>query len=419
LTFAASSRLPVRCVRQDEQARRRRPAGASAAPVILIGVRRRACVLIGATAIFALGCGGGDRATARPTSTATATATASAAPTASAAAKPGLRLKRIGTFSDPVFVTAPPGDRKRVFVVEQGGTVRIVRNGKTLARPFLDISGRISSGGERGLLSLAFAPNYRSSGRFYVYFTAPNGDIRVVQYRRGSANRANLNKRRRLLSVTHPAGNHNGGQLQFGPDGLLYAGLGDGGGGGDRHGTRGNAQNLGTLLGKIVRLQPTGRPRPQIYSYGLRNPWRFSFAPSGNLVIGDVGKGAVEEISIASRRGQNFGWRVFEGRSRYTSGESAPGHVPPVIQRFHSDGNCSIVGGVVVRDPVLSALRGRYVFGDFCRGVIESARINGTSATDVKATRLHVDSLSSFGVDGRARTYAASLGGPVYRLVPR
>jgi glucose/arabinose dehydrogenase len=379
-------------------------------------------VLIGIAAILALGCGGSDRATARPTATSTATAAPAATATATAtavAAKPGLRLKRIGTFDDPVYVTAPPGDRKRIFVVEQGGRVWIVRGGKRLARPFLDISGRISSGGERGLLSLAFAPDYRSSGRFYVYFTAPNGDIRIVQYRRGSANRANLRKRRRLLSVTHPAGNHNGGLVLFGPDGLLYAGLGDGGGAGDRHGSRGNAQNLGTLLGKIIRLRPTGRPRPQIYAYGLRNPWRFSFAPSGHLVIGDVGQNSIEEIDIASRRGQNFGWRVFEGRSRYTPGESAPGAIPPVIQRSHSNGNCSITGGVVVRDPVLSALRGRYVFGDFCRGVIESARISGTSATDVKATRLHVDSLSSFGVDGRRRTYVTSLSGPVYRLVPR
>ena len=379
-------------------------------------------MLIGATALFALGCGGDDRATARPTSTATpsptAAATATAAPTA-VAAKPGLRLKRIGTFNNPVYVTSPPGDRNRIFVVEQGGTVRIVRDGKRLARPFLNISGSISSGGERGLLSLAFAPDYRSSGRFYVYFTAKNGDIRIVQYRRGSANRANLRKRRRLLSVSHPAGNHHGGLVLFGPDGLLYAGLGDGGGAGDRHGARGNAQNLGSLLGKIIRMQPTGRPNPQIFAYGLRNPWRFSFAPSGNLVIGDVGQNEIEEIDIASRRGQNFGWRVFEGRSRYTPGESAPGAVPPVIQRSHSDNNCSITGGVVVRDPVLSALRGRYVFGDFCRGVIESARISGTKATDVKATRLHVDSLSSFGVDGRRRTYVTSLSGPVYRLAPR
>jgi glucose/arabinose dehydrogenase len=378
-------------------------------------------VLIAVTAVIALGCGGSDRATARPTGTGTAEAApaGTATPAAAVAARPGLRLKRIGTFDNPVYVTAPPRDRKRIFVVEQGGRVWIVRRGKRLKRPFMDISGRISSGGERGLLSLAFAPNYRSSGRFYVYFTAKNGDVRIVEFRRRSANRANLKKRRRLLSVRHPESNHNGGLVLFGPDGRLYAGLGDGGGAGDRHGAHGNAQNRGSRLGKILRMRPRGRPRVRMYAYGLRNPWRFTFAPSGNLVIADVGQGAVEEVDVVDKRGANLGWRVFEGRRRYTSGESATGAIPPVIQRFHSDGNCSITGGVVVQDPVLSDLRGRYVFGDFCTGDIESARIVGTKARDVRRTGLHVDSLSSFGVDGRGRVYATSLGGPVYRLVPR
>jgi glucose/arabinose dehydrogenase len=346
-------------------------------------------------------------------------ATGAATPTA-VAARAGVRLKRMGTFNDPVYLTAPPGDASRLFVVEQGGRVWIVRNGKRLARPFMNISGRVLAGGERGLLSIAFAPDYAASGRFYAYYTARNGDIRIVEFRRASANRADVGSARRLLSVSHPASNHNGGLLLFGPDGLLYAGLGDGGGGGDRHGSRGNAQNLGTVLGKIIRMNPrAANPRPQIYAYGLRNPWRFSFAPSGNLVIGDVGQEAVEEVDIVSHRGANLGWRVFEGRRRYTAGESAPGHIPPVIQRFHSDGNCSMIGGVVVQDPALSALRGRYVFGDLCTGRIESARLSGTKARDVRRTRLHVDSLSSFGVDGRGRVYALSLGGPVYRLVPR
>jgi glucose/arabinose dehydrogenase len=376
-------------------------------------------VLIAAVGVLALGCGGGSGGATARSSTPTATS-AGAAAGATAAGRPGLRLKRVGTFDAPVYVTAPPGDRSRIFVVEQGGRIWIVRNGKRLAHPFLDLGDRISSGGERGLLSLAFAPNYRSSGRFYVYYTAPNGDIRIVAFRRAGANRANPRSGRRLLSVGHPAVNHNGGLVLFGPDGLLYAGLGDGGGGGDRHGARGNAQNLGTVLGKIIRFNPRARPpRPQIYTYGLRNPWRFSFAPNGNLVIGDVGQDAVEEIDIVTHRGENLGWRVFEGRSRYTAGENAPGAVPPVIQRVHSDGNCSITGGVVVRDPVLSALRGRYVFGDFCKGQIESARLVGAAARDVQATRLHVSSLSSFGVDGRRRVYAVSLNGPVFRLVPR
>ena len=400
-------------------------------------------VLIAAIALLALGCGGnGGDATAARTSTATpspsAEPTAEPAETPSAAvARPGLRLQRIGTFNSPVHVTAPPGDRRRLFVVEQGGYVRIVRGGKTLDRPFLAIPSQIDSGGERGLLSLAFAPDYASSGLFYVYYTAPDGDIRIVEYRRSSAERADHASARTVLSVDHPASNHNGGLVLFGPDGLLYAGLGDGGGGGDQHGARGNGQNRQTLLGKILRIDPRqagGRPyrvpsanpyagrgggRPEIFAYGLRNPWRFSFTPQGHLVVADVGQGEVEEVTVVRRKGANLGWRVWEGRSRYSSGETAPGHVPPVIQRYHSDGNCSITGGVVVRDPVLSALRGRYVFGDFCRGRIESARLDGNRARDVRATRLEVDSLSSFGEDARRRVYVTSLGGPVYRLVPR
>jgi glucose/arabinose dehydrogenase len=411
-------------------------------PVILDGVSR-VRLLILAACVLICGCGGdGSRATARTpaeaTATATATPTASPAPPAAQVARPGLRLKRIGSFSNPVFLTAPPGDRDRLFVVEQGGRVMIVRNGKTLRQPFLDVSGQISAGGERGLLSLAFAPDYAASGLFYVYYTARDGSVRIVEYQRASTNRAAPRSARILLSQPHPASNHNGGLIQFGPDGLLYAGLGDGGGGGDQHGSRGNAQNLGSLLGKILRIDPRaqgrraysvpssnpfasrGDARHEIYAYGLRNPWRWAFDPrTHNLVIADVGQEEVEEVSIVDHAGANLGWRVFEGRRRYAPGESAPGHVPPVIQRFHSDGNCSITGGVVVRDPVLSALRGRYIFGDLCRGRIESARLSGTKARNVHATRLHVSQLSSFGEDGRNRVYALSLDGPVYRIVPR
>ena len=396
-------------------------------------------MLIATLAVLAVGCGGGgDSATARPTETPPATETPAATDTPTATvAKSGLRLRRVGSFDSPVYVTAPPQDRRRIFVVEQGGRVRIVRDGKTVDRPFLDISGGISTGSERGLLSLAFAPDYRSSGLFYVYFTAPNGDIRIVEYRRASAERADHDSARVVLSVSHPAGNHNGGLVLFGPDGLLYAGLGDGGGGGDRHGARGNGQSRSTLLGKIIRIDPRrsgdrayrvpdsnpfvarGSGRPEIFAYGVRNPWRFSFTPGGDLVVADVGQGEVEEVTVVRRRGANLGWRVWEGRQRYSSGETAPGHVPPAIQRFHSDGNCSITGGVVVRDPVLSALRGRYVFGDFCRGVIESARLRGNRARSVRQTRLQVDQLSSFGVDARRRVYVTSLSGPVYQLAPR
>jgi len=312
--------------------------------------------------------------------------------------------------------------------------------GRLRAQPFLDIRGQVTAGGEQGLLGLAFAPDYKTSGRFYVYFTDRSQDQRVVEYER-AGERADAGSARLVLRMADDEGNHNGGPLVFGPDRLLYIGTGDGGGGGDEHGERGNAQNLGSLLGKLLRIDPAaadGRPysvpsdnpfvgrdgaRGEIYSYGLRNPWRFSFdRRTGDLSIGDVGQNEVEEIDFVRRgkgRGANFGWRPFEGRSRYAPGESAPGHVPPVITRTHGDGWCSITGGVVVRDPNLPALRGRYVFGDFCVGRILSARLEAGRARSVRNTPLKVDSLSSFGEDARGRVYAVSLGGSVFRLVSR
>ena len=233
-------------------------------------------------------------------------------------------------------------------------------------------AARCIEGSEQGLLSVAFAPDYASSRRFYVYFTDNSGDQRVVEYKRASATRADAGSARLVLRMADSEGNHNGGLLLFGPDKHLYIGTGDGGGAGDQHGARGNAQNLASLLGKMLRIDPAasgGRPytvpadnpfrgrggaRGEIYSYGLRNPWRFSFdRRTGDLAIGDVGQNAVEEIDFVRRgkgAGANFGWRPFEGRSRYAPGENAPGHVPPVITRSHGDGWCSITGGVVVRD---------------------------------------------------------------------
>jgi glucose/arabinose dehydrogenase len=349
-----------------------------------------------------------------------------------------VHLRKIGSFDSPLYVTAPPGDTHRVFVVEQGGRIRVVRDGKKLSKPFLDISGGISAGGERGLLSMAFAPDYAQSGLFYVDYTDKNGDSRIVEYHRRSADVADPGSARLVLFQRQPEPNHNGGLLLFGPDKLLYIGFGDGGGGGDQHGAHGNAQNLGTLLGKILRIDPrrsgsraytipssnpfVGRAgaRGEIYSYGLRNPWRFSFdRRTGDIAIGDVGQDAVEEIDFLRRgraRGRNFGWRVFEGRSRYNPSERAPGAVFPVITERHSAGNCSITGGVVVRDPGLAAWRGRYVFGDLCRGVLQTAKLQAGRRAKVRNTRLKVSQLSSFGEDARGRVYAVSLSGPVYRL---
>ena len=392
--------------------------------------------------LLVLGCGSsGDDggAAARTATPSAATPTAEPESARGSQRRRGVRLRRIGTFDEPVYVTAPRGDRRTQFVVEQGGRIMAVRDGRKLAQPFLDISSQVTSGGEQGLLSMAFAPDYATSGRFYVYYTADDGDQRIVEYSRASADRADAGSARLVLEMADSESNHNGGLLLFGPGGHLYVGTGDGGGDGDRHGRIGNAQDLGSLLGKILRIDPRpsdGRPygvprgnpfvgrrgaRGEIYSYGLRNPWRFSFdRRTRDLTIGDVGQSEVEEIDfVRSGRGKNFGWRPFEGRRRYTPGESARGHVRPVLQRFHSGGNCSITGGVVVRDPELPALRGRYVFGDFCRGRIESARLSPGRARDQRVTRLRVPSLSSFGEDARGRVYAVSRDGPVYRLAPR
>ena len=290
--------------------------------------------------------------------------------------------------------------------------------------------------GEQGLLGLAF-PDKSSRGRFYVYYTDKDGRQRLVEYRRSSADRARASSARTVFVHDDPEGNHNGGQLQFGPDGLLYVGTGDGGGGDDQHGSRGNAQSLSSPLGKILRINPkvskgfrspAGNPfvnrsgaRKEIYAYGLRNPWRFSFdRKTGDLAIGDVGQDAYEEIDFVRKGeglGANFGWRPFEGNNRNFNDESAPGHVPPVIVQSHNEGWCSITGGYVVRDPKLPELEGRYVYGDFCLGRIYGATLRSGGAGDVRPLGLpRVSNLSSFGEDASGRVYVVSLDGPVYRL---
>lgn len=353
-------------------------------------------------------------------------------------------LTRIGSFDQPLYVTQAPGDRRRLFVVEQGGRIRVVRDGRTLARPFLDITGRVRSGGEQGLLSVAFAPDYAASGRFYVDYTDRAGNTQVVEYRRGaSADVADPRSARRVLSQRQPESNHNGGLLLFGPDGRLYVGLGDGGGAGDQHGAIGNGQNLGTWLGKILRIDPAasrGRPytvpadnpfvgragaRPEIWSWGLRNPWRFSFdRATGDLTIADVGEHELEEVDFAPRadgggRGVNYGWRAWEGTHRFDPGLDAPGNVKPVLEYSHAGGRCSITGGYVIRDRRLPALRGRYVYGDYCVGRLESALLRPGRARDLRSLGLTVPGLTSFGEDLSGRVYAVSQRGPVYRIDPR
>jgi glucose/arabinose dehydrogenase len=399
-------------------------------------MRRLLAACAAVAGITLAGCGGGHDATrdAPP---------ATRPETAQRAAASGARLALVGRFQSPLYVTAPPGDRHRIFVVEQGGTIRVVRDGQVLRRPFLDIRGRVQVGAEQGLLGMAFAPDYATSGRFYVHYSERgSGDTRVVEFRAANPDQASTSSARLVLAQRQPQPNHNGGQLAFGPDGLLYIGLGDGGGEYDRHGARGNGQNLGTILGKILRIDPApsgGRPygipasnpfvgrrgaRGEIYSYGLRNPWRFSFdRATGDLAIGDVGQDTIEEVDFVKRgrgAGANFGWRPFEGTRRLYR-EPAPGNIPPVIQKTHASGWCSMTGGYVVRDGRVPALRGRYVYGDFCKGEIRSARLTPSGSRGDRAVGglRRVASLSSFGEDALGRVYVTSLDGPVYRLAAR
>lgn len=384
----------------------------------------------------ATGCGGSDGDQERATSRTTTAAQAQAG-----GGGGGLRLAPVAKVESPTALTAPPREGRRVFVTEQSGRIRVIRGGKLVRRPFLDLRGRITAGGEQGLLGLAFASDYATSRRFYVNYTDKAGDTRIVEFRtrRGNPEVADPSSARLVLRAPGEEPNHNGGQLQFGPDRLLYIATGDGGGGNDQHGPRGHAQNRGSLLGKLLRIDPrrSGRrayrvprdnpfvgrsgARPEIYSLGLRNPWRFSFdRVTGDLTIADVGQDAIEEIDFVTKgkgNGANFGWRPFEGSRRLFEDEDAPGHVKPVIEKSHDDGWCSITGGYVVRDPELTALTGQYVYADFCLGRIRAARLSAGGAQDDRQLDLpEVSSISSFGEDGRGRIYTVSLEGQIARL---
>jgi glucose/arabinose dehydrogenase len=344
-------------------------------------------------------------------------------------AQPGVGLKQIGRFDSPVYVAGAPGFPKLLFVVEQGGTVRVLRGGKRVPGAFLDIRGLVSFEGERGLLSIGFPPDYRSTRRFYVYYTDRAGNIRIDEFKRKSATRAARGSRRAVVQIPHPVNaNHNGGQLQFLGD-LLYFGTGDGGSGGD---PPNNAQNRKSLLGKLLRIDPRqANARPEIYSYGLRNPFRFSFdtvtAARPRIAIADVGQDEFEEVdytTVAAAQGANFGWDAFEGFSPYegaNSGTRDPGGtVKPIFAYSHSrGGSCTIIGGYVVRDRRLPGLYKRYVYADLCEGELRSLVPHPRRASNEHKLGLSVDTPSSFGEDTQGRVYVASLEGPVYRLVPR
>jgi glucose/arabinose dehydrogenase len=325
----------------------------------------------------------------------------------------------VSDLDSPVYVTSAPGAADTLYVVEQPGRIRTVENGRVTGT-FLDIESRVKSGGEQGLLSVAFSPGYQQNHRFYVNYTDTNGDTRVVEYR-SDGTKAIPSTARQLLFVDQPFSNHNGGQLEFDKRRFLYVGMGDGGSAGDP-GNR--AQNLSVRLGKLLRINPLRSGSWQVVGYGLRNPWRFSFdRATGNLWIGDVGQSEWEEIDFRAKarigRLANYGWNRYEGRAVYGSNplRSSGQLVFPVVQYPHSDGACSVTGGYVYRGKAVPAAAGRYFYGDFCNGRIWSFKAGASGrASAARQEPFTVQSLSSFGEDGNGELYATSLDGTLYRL---
>jgi glucose/arabinose dehydrogenase len=409
--------------------------------------------LLGVALVAALawGCGGSGQATpstAGPTAprpSVSAAAGASASPStggspgtpapAGSFAPAGLAVTMepfVDGLDSPLAAVNAGDGSGRVFVVEQGGLIRIVNDGRLLPDPFLDISAEISSGGERGLLGLAFHPDYPQDPRFFVDYTDTSGDTHVASFTVDPSNpdRANQGSEQRLVFVDQPYANHNGGALGFGPDGDLYIALGDGGSGGDPHG---NGQKLSTMLGKILRID-VGKPdatsytdppdnpfvstegaEPSIFLYGLRNPWRFSFdRATGDLWIGDVGQGAWEEVDVARKgtSGENYGWNRMEATHCFRPSEGCDenGLTMPVAEYSHSDG-CTVIGGYVYRGSAQPALAGGYVFGDYCSGTIWAIDPAGDQLREPTVVG-HMDgSLSSFGEDEAGELYVTDLSG--------
>ena len=329
----------------------------------------------------------------------------------------------------PVDLKYPDDDSGRLFIIEKVGRIRILQAGNLVGSPFLDISDRVGSGrSEQGLLGLAFHPHYADNGLFFVNYTDKNGNTVIARYQAtADPNVADPNSEVVLLNVDQPFQNHNGGALAFGPDGYLYAGLGDGGSGGDPFG---NAQNLDTLLGKILRLDvdsadpyaiPPDNPfGDEIWAYGLRNPWRFSFDRlTGDLYIGDVGQNSWEEIDFVPKGtpgGMNFGWNILEGTHPYNGGPQ-DGLVPPVAEYGHGQGRCSVTGGYVYRGA-MPEWNGVYFYGDYCAGTVWGL-IHSDGGWPNQLLYETGTSISSFGQDPAGEVYLIDYSGQILRLAPR
>jgi glucose/arabinose dehydrogenase len=354
------------------------------------------------------------------------------APASAQVAVPVVRLTPVAAFEIPVAMTTRTGD-DTLYFIEKVGRVRAVRGGLIDPTPVLDLTSEVSNGLEQGLLGLAFSAD---GGLLYLNLTDGGGDTHILEFAMiGSV--ADPATRRELLFVDQPFENHNGGHLEFGPDGYLYIGLGDGGSAGDPFG---NAQNLDSLLGKMLRIDPapsdgaaytvpsdnpfigTAGARPEIWAYGLRNPWMFTFdREGGDLWIGDVGQGVWEEIDLQraeSGGGENYGWDQMEGTHPYQGGQPPADHVPPVYEYPHENGACSITGGHVYRGSKIPALRGAYVYSDWCDGKLRYVRESEGVVTEAGELGAFVPLVTSFGEDTDGELYAMSLAGPVFRIDP-
>jgi glucose/arabinose dehydrogenase len=319
-------------------------------------------------------------------------------------------------FDSPVLLTHAPGEPKTFYVVEQSGRIVRIRSGRRTV--FLDVRNAVEFGGEQGLLGLAFHPRYARNRLFYIAYTSNDGKNVVVRYR-SNGQVAVRSSRKVLFSVEDPYGNHNGGHLAFGPDGMLYTTIGDGGAGGD---PEDRAQNMRSVFGKLLRLDVSRASAEwEIVGLGLRNAWRFSFdRATGDLYVGDVGQGSVEEVDFTPNPSpglENYGWDLYEGSQRFEDGSPGPGElVFPLYEYGRAEGSCTVIGGYVYRGAARPAERGRYVFADYCSGITWSLRVQSGEARDVRRESFRLSGITSFGESAAGEIYATLQDGRILRL---